>query len=414
MDASLHAYLIDHCAADWSATIDEIRRLLGAPDNPTLLPGHFLKTVLPKLGGKTIGIEQAGRLVAFGFLFPLRLVADQPLYTLRYHPLPASPPVDPERLVQGIAKQLQLNTLFYDPSAQQDYQESHRQIGQLDFGHPGAEEVEQVRTLQQQIWNNPPDLLYPIDIHSVAFSLPTSIIARDEGSPVAFLFGFLKFGGAALPLAWQGRLHSRLRLESQTMGVSPAQRGRRIAYTFKQLQAEAARRQGIDIINWTADPLQYPNAALNFSSLRAVAYEFAPNLYELHNDLNQVSASRFSLTWLVNSDRVRKTTDDPARTGVVRLDAFPEITRINDRWHINDLAADAPMIAIEIPANWSQLQRTNLAEAQVWRTATDQIFERYVGSEPGQYVITAVGVDGDRRYLLGESVDETLLDRLIH
>jgi predicted GNAT superfamily acetyltransferase len=95
------------------------------------------------------------------------------------------------------------------------------------------------------------------------------------------------------------------------------------------------------------------------------------------------------------------------------VDAFPEIARVNDGWQTLWLDADAPLIAIEIPANWSHLQQTNLEEARVWRTATDQILGHYVGKDTGQYMITAAGVDGARRYLIGERVDDLLLERLV-
>ncbi|MBI1298074.1 hypothetical protein GC175_24330 [bacterium] len=414
MSDPVHIQLLDSHSAGWHVTIDEIRVALGAPHNPMLLPSHFLKVVLPKLGGYVLRIDVSAQPAAYAFLFPRRFEEDQPIYTLRYCAIKNAPAIEPALLISAITAQTGLRTVFYDPEQVHYYTETHELIGQLDFGHPGPAEVEKVRTLQQRIWNNPPDLLYPADIHSNDFGLLTSLIARADGDPVAFLFGFLKFGGTSLPPSWQGRLNERCRLESQTMGVAPEQRGRRIAYTLKQLQARAALAQGIDIINWTADPLQYPNAALNFSSLRAVAYEFAPNLYDLHNDLNQVSASRFSLTWLVGSERVGKTTDDPMRSGIVRLDAFSEIVRVNVGSQSVDLHVDAPMIAIEIPTNWSQLQVTNLAEAQAWRATTDQIFSRYVGGGPGQYMITAAGVDGERRFLLGEWVDDTLLERIVH
>jgi predicted GNAT superfamily acetyltransferase len=423
MGNSLSVNLIDPEHSDWSSAIQQIRCALGAPHNPLLLPDHFLKVVLPKLGGSAMEVVADQRTIGYGFLFPRRQDQgdqdqgdqdqDRLRYTLRYHPLPDAPPVDRTALVNNVQGLFHKDSIFYDPTEPQAYVESHQPIGTLDFGHPGADEVAKVRDLQQRIWGNPPDALYPADIHSQGFGLATSLVARAEAEPVAFLFGFYKFGGAALPERWQERLNRHLRLESQTMGVSSTQRGQRIGYTLKRLQAQQAQQDGIDIINWTADPLQYPNAALNFSLLRAVAYEFAPNLYELHNQLNQVAASRFSLTWLVNSDRVHGVYDDPGRTGIVQVDAFPEIVRVNEGWQRIRLNADAPLIAVEIPHQWSQLQQTHLEEARAWRMATDQVFQQYVGKELGQYMITAAGVDGVRRYLIGERVDELLLERLV-
>ncbi len=120
-----------------------------------------------------------------------------------------------------------------------------------------------------------------------------------------FLFGFYKFGLKPLPADWDAKLQSDLRLESQTLGILSEYRGMRLANLLKKAQAEQALANDIDIVNWTADPLQYPNAALNFGLLRAVAFEFHADYYPFRNDLNRVPASRFVITWIVRSDRVR-------------------------------------------------------------------------------------------------------------
>lgn len=273
----------------WPSAVDEIRTQLGAPDNSALLPSHFLKVVLPKLGGGALRIENEGILIGYAFLFPLLHNDGEPVYTLRYHTVPGLPTIKKPLLLSAIEKQTGMICVFYDPSHSQQYSSSYEIIDQLSFGHPSNVEVEQIRALQQRIWNSEPDLLYPADIHSNSFGLGTSLVARSRDEVVAFLFGFLKFGGSTIPSLWHAQINTRIRLESQVMGVSPEYRGRRIAYTLKQLQARQAIAHNIDIINWTTDPLQFPNAALNFSCLHAVAYEFVPNLYEFHNDLNRQS-----------------------------------------------------------------------------------------------------------------------------
>ena len=87
--------------------------------------------------------------------------------------------------------------------------------------------------------------------------------------------------------------------------------GRGLATALKSAQAELARQAGIDVVNWTADPLQWPNAVLNFGRLRAVAFEFLPDYYAFRNELNRVAASRVALTWLVDSPRVRQGLAEP-------------------------------------------------------------------------------------------------------
>jgi predicted GNAT superfamily acetyltransferase len=133
-----------------------------------------------------------------------------------------------------------------------------------------------------------------------------------------------------LPADWTERFNGGFRIESQTLGVLSDYRGLRIANLLKKRQAELAWREGVGVVSWTADPLQAPNAALNFGLLKAVAFEFAPDLYPFRNELNRVHASRFGLTWLVGSKRVRDTPAIGARADILDLRATPADPRAND------------------------------------------------------------------------------------
>jgi predicted GNAT superfamily acetyltransferase len=237
-------------------------------------------------------------------------------------------------------------------------------------------------------------------------------VARVEGTLGGFLFGFVRFGGTPLPGDWDARYGGDLRLESQTMAVLPAYRGLRIASLLKRVQAREAWAQGIGVIHWTADPLQFPNAALNFGLLRAVAFEFAADLYPFRNDLNRVHASRLSLTWLPGSQRVDDVPLVGAPAEIVDLGHRPQIAKVNDGHQRIDLDQEAPLIAIETPRDWTALQSDDLAAAQAWRAATDRLLGHYIGSAAGQYVITGVGTEGERRFLLAERVTPALWARL--
>ncbi|MEZ4584608.1 MAG: hypothetical protein R3A10_23740, partial [Caldilineaceae bacterium] len=71
-----------------------------------------------------------------------------------------------------------------------------------------------------------------------------------------------------------------------------------------------------------------------------------------------------------------------------------------------------PVLAIQIPADWTGLQSRDLDEAVAWRATTDRIFQRYLGRQPGKYVVTGVGVAGERRYLIAQRVDDALWENL--
>lgn len=397
----------------WPATVVELRRALGAPHNHLLLPDYFLEVVLPKLGGAVAAVQREEETIAYGFFLPRGMEEGRRIYTLRLHPLPcAEVPSHGELASLAQAHLPECRVVIYEPDGPHTFCPDHQRFGPVDIGRPSAGEAQQIPRLQQVIWDNPPDMLYPADIHSQEFRLGTSLVARVDGTLAGFLLGFYKFGGPDLPDDWADAMRTDLRLESQIMGVLPEHRGRRIGFLLKRRQAQLAQEEGIDLVNWTVDPLQFPNAVLNFVRLRAVTFDFHPNLYRFRNELNRVAPSRFSITWPIRSERVRAALAGEESLGPVDLGRHNEIVRVNDGYRRLTLGVDAPLIAFEIPANWTELQRTDTEQAVAWRTLTDELFTTYIGAQPGKYAITAAGVDGPRRYLIGEQVNDALLARL--
>lgn len=411
--------LLDASSPHWGSEVERIGVELGAGHNPTLFPYHFLFVTLSKIGGHIAVFEEDRWRRGVGFLFPRGLQRQvnrqRKMYTLRYHSLLATGrPEDASSATAACEAALGKNctVLFYDPRTPHVYESTGQEIGPVNLGRPSSSEAEALRALQQQVWGSPPEFLYPADIHSQDFGAGTSIVARVDGALAGFLFGFYRFEGSPLPADWGERYNGSLRLESQTMAVVPAYRGLRIASLLKRVQAQQAWREGIGVIHWTADPLQFPNAALNFGLLRGVAYEFAADLYPFRNDLNRVHASRLSLTWLIGSRRVDDVPLVGSHAEVVDISHRQQIPRVNDGWHTADLTVQEPVIAIEVPADWTALQQDNLEEALAWRQVTDGVFQHYIGRDEGKYAITGVGMHEDRRLLLAERVSQSLWHRI--
>ncbi len=425
----MHVKLVLPTAPTWNAEIDRIGSSLDVQNNATVFPYHFLQVVLPSLGGAMVEVsaqdESRTRCILVGFLLPRDVSPkldgwesddrrrQHKEYTFRYHDISRGmlSAVTLDEIVQDLRQQLEMADIFtYSPEEDHNFTMTEELVGNALIGRPNREESEKIRELHHEIWQSPPEYIYPSDIHSDEFRLATSLVARVDGEVAGFLFGFHRFDGPELPTEWHNRFRGDIRIESQVMGVSPRFRGMRLGSLLKRAQATEALQHGVQIIHWTADPLMYPNAALNFGLLRAISFTFKPDYYPFRNDLNHVPASRLALTWLIGTDRVRSVPLVGSRSLVLELQ--PEFVRVNDGYQAFNLDASSEYIAMQIPVNWGDLQRKDIGEAMQWRETTDALFKRYIGVEPGQYVITGVAVDGDDRFLIGHRTDTEVWERL--
>ncbi len=412
----MKAARIEAAASDWPGRLRTMRQRLA--NRPSLLPHHFLEVVLPKIGGALFALRPgrasaSTRLCGYAFLLPRAITPSGAVYTLRFEPLANAPVASADEISLAVQKELGPGdrTVFYRPDAAQRYTPTHIDFEGVDCGRPDATEAIAIRQLQRAIWHSSSDALYPSDLHSDDAGLGTSLVARVEGELVGFLLGFYHFGKKHLAAPWH-KFRQDLRLESQILAVAPGQRRRRIGQLLKGLQARQALACGIDLISWTADPLLFPNALLNFTRLRAVTHEFQPSLYPFHNELNQVPASRLSLLWPIRARRVQTTLTGDNRADPIAVSAGPDVTVVNRADGRPVFDAATARIAIEIPADWIALQRADRTTAQRWRDVTNRLLGHYLGPESGRYILTNAGVSGSRHFLIGEQVDDRMLERL--
>lgn len=127
------------------------------------------------------------------------------------------------------------------------------------------------------------------------------------GMLVGFVFGF-----PGLITSPEG---TRLKHHSHMLGVHPEYRDRGLGFTLKRAQWQMVRRQGIDLITWTYDPLQSRNANLNISVLGAVCDTYIREAYgEMRDGLNQgLPSDRFMVSWWINTRRVERRLSKKAR-----------------------------------------------------------------------------------------------------
>jgi predicted GNAT superfamily acetyltransferase len=398
---------LDHAGPGWPAAVDALWARL-APGGEPLLPDYFVKTTFVKMGGRLLELYSGDALLGAGLLFPRGLSGGARRYTLRLHPL-AGLPADAE-LDRALAALLAPDTAtLYRPADGRSFRASHAELGGFDIGAPGAAELPVIRQLHGAIWGGGAEARYPDDLHSAEFGPGTSLVARRDGRLAGFLLGFHRFGGLDALAALGPPHRTEHSLESQVMGVDAAFRRFGLAATLKRAQAHAALDRGVNVIHWTADPLQFANAVLNFGKLRAVAGALLPAYYPFQNELNRVAASRLSITWLLDSAHGRAGLEERPAAGR-DLSRFPGVAVLSDGLRQLREPGGAPHIAIEIPADWTALQRDDPARAAEWRAASDAILAAQLGFAPGRYLVVDAAAEGDRRYLVASRFTLALVD----
>ena len=123
--------------------------------------------------------------------------------------------------------------------------------------------------LQQQIWGFEDIELLPVRLFVVATKVGGQAFGAYDGEAmVGFCLAIpgLKSGG-------------RSYLHSHMLGVRAEYRDRGVGRMLKLAQREEALGRGIDLIEWTFDPLEIKNAFFNMERLGAVVQRFVLNQY---------------------------------------------------------------------------------------------------------------------------------------
>ena len=192
--------------------------------------------------------------------------------------------------------------------------------------------VEAVR-LQQEIWGFHDVELLPVRLFVVANKIGGQVFGTFDGSRmIGFLLAIpgMKPGGASY-------LHSHM------MGVLAEYRNQGVGRMLKLRQREDALARGVDLIEWTFDPLELKNAFFNIERLGAIVRRYVLNQYgttssHLHGGL---PTDRCIAEWPIGSQRVASILQGvPFRTQEVRRIAIP-----ND---IGELRSSNPARAREI------------------------------------------------------------------
>jgi predicted GNAT superfamily acetyltransferase len=173
---------------------------------------------------------------------------------------------------------------------------------------------------------------------------------------------------------------------SHMLGVAPEARDGGLGAALKLAQREQALRMGIDLIEWTYDPLQAVNAYFNFAKLGVVSEEYEENIYGESSSLlhRGTPTDRLVAQWALSTPHVERRISASARTAVrdsrVRAAVVVNPSTPAGEWLEPGEAAldiDAARVLVEIPANFTEIQAGHPALALEWRMATRRIFQGY-------------------------------------
>ncbi|MFO7694281.1 MAG: hypothetical protein R6V57_14425 [Vicinamibacterales bacterium] len=259
-------------------------------------------------------------------------------------------------------------------------------------------EFREVIALEQEIWGaSVPDDAVGIPMFVATLKRGAILLgARDGGRLVGFVYSFpgLKDG---CPMQW-----------SHMLGVRPAYRASGIGRELKLEQRRVSLAMGIDLMEWTFDPLVAVNARLNLRRLGVEVEEYAVDVYgdsvsPLHRG---APTDRFIAQWRMRSPRVEALLGGSGAPA--GEEAWRDVPRVNDAGREGsrlvcrgfDLARSEPRLAVAIPPRYIDMLDARPEAAHAWRMATRAIFTAYL-SRGYRVVDFAFGPDADRgTYLL--------------
>jgi predicted GNAT superfamily acetyltransferase len=237
------------------------------------------------------------------------------------------------------------------------------------------DEFRQVVALEQQIWGytDPGDIVtVPVFIFTVHRGA-TLIAAFDGDRMVGFAYGVV------------GMKHGRPMQWSHMAGVLPDYRGG-LGYRLKLAQRERVLALGLDLIEWTFDPLQAMNAHFNFAKLGCVADEYAANFYgESTSALHRgTPTDRLVASWNIAEPHVVRRLEQPpalrARAHEVAEAPVANATVLDGGWRTNtaiDLSLETRRVWLEIPTGFTEMQHQAPERALTWRLDVRRMFEAY-------------------------------------
>src|SRR6266576_2494031 len=130
------------------------------------------------------------------------------------------------------------------------------------------EEYRACLELQREVWNFTDAELVPLRLFVVADKIGGQVMGAFDGD---LMVGFA--------LSVPGTRTGHVSLHSHMLAVRKDHRNSGLGRRLKLMQREDAMARGIELIEWTFDPLEIKNAYLNLEKLGAIARRYNINQY---------------------------------------------------------------------------------------------------------------------------------------
>jgi len=272
------------------------------------------------------------------------------------------------------------------------------------------DEMRLVEELQRVVWPGSETDVVPDHMMITALHNGGLVIgAFREEKIIGFVFGF-----PGIEYTPDG---PRPKHCSHMLGILPGERDSGVGFKLKRAQWQMVRKQGIDHITWTYDPLLSRNAYLNIAKLGAVCSTYRQSEYgDKRDGLNVgLPSDRFQVDLWVNTRRVERRLGKGAR-GPLKLDGFSKAdlhpiyaTHTDASGWVRPPEHFAPLegrlLLAEIPADFDALKSADFALARDWRFFSREVFETAFAAG---YIVTDFVREGDRSFYVLSNGESTL------
>jgi predicted GNAT superfamily acetyltransferase len=238
------------------------------------------------------------------------------------------------------------------------------------------DEFRQVVALEREIWGYTDEQdVVPVPILIITVHRGGILLgAYDQDRLIGFAYSIPGFRDRR-PLQW-----------SHMLGVSEPYRSTGLGRRLKIEQRRLTLAMGIDLIEWTYDPLQALNAHLNFVKLAVVVEDYEEDVYGDSSSLlhRGTATDRFIARWWIREPRVERRLAGDASEVIHEIDATDarpvNAVRPRGQWlepGEADLSLTEPKLLVAIPLGFTEMQTRDVALARAWRASTRAIFTTY-------------------------------------